>query len=73
MSYFIVFGALGLCTLVIFFPFKVSCEKYRIFINGGRDDYDVEVLDFRTDYERSNPVISKKGWKNWLQMIESNV
>ena len=39
-------------------------------ITDNRDDYDQMVLEFAEDYQRCNPVTSKQGWKDWLEIFQ---
>ena len=40
-------------------------------ISDKEDDYDQMVLEFVGDYQRCNPVTSKQGWKDWLEIFQS--
>ena len=58
---------------IFFFLFPCKCQCFRTKkgkITNENDDYYIKVLDFAEDYERSNPVLCRKGWKKWLKLVE---
>jgi len=67
------YGVIAFSVFFFLFPCKCSCLKYkRKKITYEENDFEVQNLDFVEDYQRCNPVTSRKGWKDWLNMIESN-
>lgn len=42
-----------------------------LLISQDDDDFFRKAADLNDDYLRSNPVISSKGWKEWLENVES--
>lgn len=66
------YGVVAFSIFFFVFPCKCSCLKHnRKKITFEENDFEVQNLDFVEDYQRCNPVTTRKGWKDWLDLVES--
>ncbi|OMJ81749.1 hypothetical protein SteCoe_17745 [Stentor coeruleus] len=72
LLHFIPCGVFCFAVFFFIFPCKCSCfrSKKKNMILKSEEDYNEEVLGFVEDYERNNPVTSRKGWEKWLRLVE---
>jgi hypothetical protein len=70
--HWIPYAVLALSAFFFIFPCKCwFLRNSRKKVTYDENDFEVQNLNFVEDYLRCNPVTSRQGWKDWLDLIES--